>query len=30
MLRLITGKAGTGKTAVIMEEIKRAVEEKQG
>ena len=30
MLRLITGKAGTGKTAVIMEEIKRAVEEKAG
>ncbi len=30
MLRLITGKAGTGKTAVIINEIKRAVDGRQG
>ena len=30
MLKLITGKAGTGKTAAIMEDIRRAVESKQG
>ncbi len=30
MLRLITGKAGTGKTAVIIDEIKQAVEREQG
>lgn len=30
MLTLLTGKAGTGKTAAIMEEIRTAVEQKQG
>ena len=30
MLRLITGKAGTGKTAAIIEEIRQAVEKRQG
>ena len=30
MLRLILGKAGTGKTAAVMEEIRRAVEERRG
>ncbi len=30
MLRLITGKAGTGKTAAIMDEIRQAVDRKQG
>ena len=29
MLRLILGKAGTGKTAAVMEEIRRAVQEKR-
>ena len=29
MLRLITGKAGAGKTAAVINEIKRAVEEKK-
>ena len=30
MLTLLTGKAGTGKTAALMEEIRAAAEQKQG
>ncbi|MBR1457643.1 MAG: ATP-dependent nuclease subunit B, partial [Oscillospiraceae bacterium] len=30
MLRLIVGKAGAGKTAAVMEEIRRAVEQRRG
>ena len=30
MLRLIIGKAGAGKTAAVFEEIRRAVEARQG
>ena len=30
MLRLVLGKAGTGKTTAVMREISRAVQERRG